>query len=599
MNIKIALRYKFTGIVLLTALPFLIYGAVNFLHAVHENKRNAVSKNLAVAQETAENIEDFIQSTQNILYALATHPDIVNKDSAGTDEIFRQILPLYKTYENVIAADMKGNNFGSGIESSLARRLNYLDRDWFNRSNSGTAYISNLYISKLLQHPVFMITMPVFDPSGTQQAVIGLPVNLSKLQDQLLEIERLETNGYFCIIDNNGKILIDSMNAKNIGSNFKPQELLQKILEHQVGSLTGFTHEGTEFWFSYATISSTGWKVIAGQPLQDLYATANRAAMHHLLFFMLLSSIALFTSLLYSKKIGKNVELIINGLNEVASGNLNHTVSIKGTDELAIAGTAFNKMIAERKNAEDEIKLLAGSLEQRVAERTSELEQAKTELEAFSYTVSHDLQAPARHVIAFSEILLNDHAESLSADIRNLMYRIRRAGENMQDMVVHLLALSNINRKHLNRMNIDFSALCKNIFNEMRDTMPESSATATIEEGLLINADPVLLEIAIRNLLENAWKYSSGCTLPHIEAGRTERNGKDCFFIRDNGCGFDMDYVEKIFFPFHKLHPETEYAGSGVGLATVHRIMLRHGGFVAAHGTPGQGAVFYFNTANC
>jgi light-regulated signal transduction histidine kinase (bacteriophytochrome) len=252
-------------------------------------------------------------------------------------------------------------------------------------------------------------------------------------------------------------------------------------------------------------------------------------------------------------------------------------------------------MINERKLAEDEIKHLADSLEKRVKERTEQLLSAKTELDAFSYTVSHDLQAPARHVIAYSDIISQNHLDELSEESRHHLVRIKKAGEKMRDMITHLLALSNLNQKKLSRINTNLSSLCKAIITELEESYPEREVKVLIQDELCIDADPILLEIAMRNLLDNAWKFTSRTSEPLIEIGLTVKNDKSCFFVKDNGCGFNMLYSDKLFLPFHKLHSEKEYVGIGVGLTTVYRIVHRHGGFIFAESVTGEGAVFYFN----
>lgn len=592
---KIALRYKFTGIVLLAALPFLIYGVWHYLATINDNKTVAINSNLAIAGETAENTERFIQSTQNILYSLATHPAIINHDSVKTDEIFGHLLPLYSNYENIIATEMNGKNFGSGLEPNTAHKLNYFDREWFKQSKNGVSYVSDYYISKLLEQPVFMVSMPVFDKQGRQNAVLGLATNLYKLQNYLLEIKRIAVNNGFCIVDNNGKILIDSRNRENIGTIYKPQTLLQRISKESSGSLTDFNQSGEDYFYSYATINSTHWKVIAGLPTKDVYAEANHAALQHLVIFLLTFSAGLVFSLIYSRKIGCKVELLIKGFNEISSGNLDYKVIINGSDEFSYAASAFNRMINERKLAEDEIKHLADSLEKRVKERTEQLLSAKTELEAFSYTVSHDLQAPARHVIGYSDIVLQNHLDELSEESLHHLMRIRKAGEKMRDMITHLLALSNLNQKKLTCINNNLSALCRSIIIELEESSPERGVKVLIQDDLFIDADPVLLEIALRNLLDNAWKYTSKTLDPLIEIGHTVKNGVNCYFVKDNGCGFNMQYKDKLFLPFHKLHSEIDYSGVGIGLATVFRIVQRHGGFIFAESVTGEGAAFYFN----
>src|SRR6185369_5469509 len=228
---KIGLRHKFIGIVLLSALPFLIYAVFYYYNSLTDNKNSAISRNQDLAEETAEKVADFINSSQSVLYSLALHPAIVNKDSKKCDEIFGQLLPLYLTHENILVADVEGRNFGSGLDPKTAHNLSYLDREWFKRGSKGVSYVSDLYSSKLLHNPVFMITMPVFDSSGNQKSVLGFPVNLLKLKTHLTELEKIDTRSAFCLIDTKGIILIDSSNSGATGTPFRPESLLKKIVK--------------------------------------------------------------------------------------------------------------------------------------------------------------------------------------------------------------------------------------------------------------------------------------------------------------------------------------------------------------------------------
>jgi hypothetical protein len=272
---KIGLRYKFIGIVLLVALPFLFYAIYYYFNAVNDNKNSAINRNLSVAEETAEKVADFINSSQSVLYSLALHPAIINIDTKKCDEIFSQLLPLFPAYESILVADMNGRNYGSGLDPETAHKFNYLDREWFKRGSNGVSYVSDFYVSKLLLNPVFMITMPVFDSSGHQKAVLGFPVNVFKLKEHLTELEKIDPGSSFCLVDNKGIILIDSSNREATGSPYRPESLRQKISKERSGSLIDLDQTGTKRFYSHATVNGTGWKVIVGRPSSTVYTEAN------------------------------------------------------------------------------------------------------------------------------------------------------------------------------------------------------------------------------------------------------------------------------------------------------------------------------------
>jgi PAS domain S-box-containing protein len=241
-------------------------------------------------------------------------------------------------------------------------------------------------------------------------------------------------------------------------------------------------------------------------------------------------------------------------------------------------------------HAQEAVRQMNETLEQRVRERTSELEAANRELEAFSYSVSHDMRAPIRAIAGFSGILLTENGSELSADARRLLERIAGSAEHMGALIDALLELSRLMRRPLERERVDLSEIAARLVREVRARFPERAVRTVVHPGLTAVADPVLVQSVLDNLIGNAWKYTSKMPAASIEFGR--ENG--AFFVRDNGVGFDMAYVGKLFKPFERLHSAGEFPGTGIGLATVDRILRRHGGRARAEGAPGRGATVYF-----
>ena len=246
--------------------------------------------------------------------------------------------------------------------------------------------------------------------------------------------------------------------------------------------------------------------------------------------------------------------------------------------------------VTHQKQAEEQIAQLNADLQRRAAE----LAEANRELESFSYSVSHDLRAPLRSIDGFSQVLLEDCADQLNDNGKDALNRVRKAATTMGELIDALLALSRVSRAELRAERVDLSALADTIAAELRESQPGRQVEFIIAPDLVVEADPRLLRAMLANLLGNAWKYTGQRGAARIEFGRTDKDGERVYFVRDNGVGFDMAYVGKLFGAFQRLHKQAEYAGTGVGLATVQRILHRHGGRAWAEAVPNEGATFYF-----
>ncbi|MDR9459613.1 MAG: ATP-binding protein [Dehalococcoidia bacterium] len=229
-----------------------------------------------------------------------------------------------------------------------------------------------------------------------------------------------------------------------------------------------------------------------------------------------------------------------------------------------------------------------------VEKKTHQLQVYVNELEAFSYSVSHDLRAPLRSIDGFSQVLLEDYNDKLDDEGKDYLQRVRSASQHMAELIDDLLNLSRVTRCEMGSTNVDLSALAKTIAEEFQQKEPERDVQFSITPGLVVRGDANLLRVALENLLGNAWKFSGKREHARIEMGYARNNGRSAYFVRDNGAGFNMDYTDKLFGVFQRLHSDKEFEGTGIGLATVQRIISRHGGTIWAEGAVGRGATFYF-----
>jgi light-regulated signal transduction histidine kinase (bacteriophytochrome) len=254
----------------------------------------------------------------------------------------------------------------------------------------------------------------------------------------------------------------------------------------------------------------------------------------------------------------------------------------------------FAQEVADRAGLAIDNAVLVATLERRVAARTAALEGANHELEAFSYSVSHDLRAPLRSIDGFSHALVTEYGDKLDAEGQRYLERIRAATRRMAGLIDDLLNLARITRAELRWTSVDLSALAGQVAAELHRHDPERTTPIHIAAGVASRGDARLLTIVLENLLGNAWKFTGKHAAAEIWFDEQRRDGRTVYCVRDSGAGFDMKYADKLFAPFHRLHGATEYDGVGVGLATVQRIIARHGGQIWAEAEVDRGATFFF-----
>ena len=252
------------------------------------------------------------------------------------------------------------------------------------------------------------------------------------------------------------------------------------------------------------------------------------------------------------------------------------------------------RLMMELSAGEERYRKLANELDARVRRRTEELEDSTRNIESFSYSVSHDLRAPLRAISGFSQMLADQAGPRLNESEAELLNRTIAAASRMGELVDDLLRLSRTGRAPLERSDVSLTDLVRTILTELRQRYPQRVVESVVAEGVRASADPRLLRTALENLLENAWKFTSRRPDSRIEFGVHSNGAGREFFVRDNGAGFSMDHASSLFAPFQRLHSPNEFEGTGIGLATVHRIIQRHGGRIRAVARPEEGATFYF-----
>jgi signal transduction histidine kinase len=344
--------------------------------------------------------------------------------------------------------------------------------------------------------------------------------------------------------------------------------------------------------------------VQGGNRLGTLYLKSDMGAIYER--FQLyggMGVVVIAISFLVAYLISKNLQQVISkpilALAETANAIANHQdysvrVLKSGNDEIGLLTDAFNQMLTQIQSQNLQIQLFNQKLEQSIIERTRELEVANKELEAFSYSVSHDLRAPLRSIDGYSRVLIEDYGEKLDDEGKRTLKVIMKNALKMGHLIDDLLAFSRLGKLNVTKVNLDMNSLIRGVVEEFK-AQYRKEATININPLLSVQGDRSMLKQALGNLIGNALKYSMKKEQSIVEIGSFAENDSVVYFVKDNGAGFDMQYYDKLFGVFQRLHSANEFEGTGVGLALVHRIITKHGGKVWAEGKIDEGATFYFS----
>lgn len=428
---------------------------------------------------------------------------------------------------------------------------------------------------KALTAAVSVITAVMLWPLVPRALQLPSPAQL-RLANEKLENEILIRKGAEAALQEAKKVAEDGL--------VKERMLMAAIVESSQDAIIGATLEGVVINWNRAAVHMFGYAAeeMIGRTLHDILPVDHRDEEAKIL-----ATIGRGESIRHFE----TVRLAKNGQRIAVSISVS---PIRDPQGAIIGVSKIIRDISEQKQAEARINELNNSLERQVAERTAELRGANEELEAFAYAVSHDLRAPLRAMSGFSAILKEDFGDKLDDEARECLDHILIASSNMGQLIDGLLSLSRVTRGELNRDAVDLSALAERIRDELASAEPDRSVTWEIEPHLVVEGDGRMLNSALRNLLGNAWKYTAHAAAPRIRISSRREGGKRSIHITDNGAGFDMGYAEQLFQPFRRLHRQDEFPGLGIGLATVQRIIHRHGGEIHAVAHPGEGADFFF-----
>ena len=377
--------------------------------------------------------------------------------------------------------------------------------------------------------------------------------------------------------------------------------LVKVLSERQELLATAIDYRGHEVLAAMDYISNTGWGLVVKIDKAEAFEPIHNLLKYIFVITLSVMFVVFWVSYGFAKIISKPIVDLTNTAHDINEGDLSQRAIVRSDDEVGELAGAFNNMANnliltqyDLENTNKELQSHREHLEEMVAKRTHELQDKNKELESFAYSVSHDLRSPLRAIDGYSQILEEDYQAKLDGEGKASLARIRHATQRMGNLIDDLLQLSRINRSEIVKQKIDLSSKVQAVIGRLDGANDGRKAEFIVQPNVYIYGDDTLMDVVIANLIGNAWKYTEKNADTKIEFGELCKNDEPVYFVRDNGIGFDMKYSHKLFGAFQRLVAYDEYPGTGIGLATVLRVIKRHGGRVWAEGQTGQGATFYF-----
>lgn len=587
-----SLRLRAIFLVLLAIIPLLGLTLYSYLEqrgaAIKEVQRDAilVARNVAKIQET------LFQNASQLFQTLAQLPQVLQKDPAACNLLFSRVIENHESFLSLLVAYPYGDIFASAPPS--AKAINVADRAWFKAvMQTRGMVIGAPILGRVTGRYTLPLGSPVRDPTGKITAVLASGLDLEWLGRFIMQAS-LPQNSILLMADRQGKVMFRYPNPqKYIGRQLPETALVKTMISQGVGVTEGVM-SGVPRLFGFARLSAPfeEFQVAVGIPQAAAFAGIDRNLKRNLIILglvaMLVMAAAWFSAEFFILGPLKGLERVTH---QLAAGDMTVRAGPPyRSGELGLLARDLDHMADALQDRDSRLKQVAAELSTRI----QELNAAYKELESFSYTVAHDLRAPLRAIGGFSRILLEESGKNLDTEGLRYLNIIQSDIKKMGNLIDDLLTLSRLGRREMRIRDLEMEELARSVFAELRKKEPEREVQVIFSSLPGGWGDRDMLRLVLENLLGNALKFTRPRGDAVIEITGEVADRENIYCVKDNGVGFEMEYVAKLFEVFQRLHPEDEFEGTGMGLAIVQRIIQRHGGRVWAEGKVGEGAKFCF-----